>query len=57
MHLNPVLVESQIARIADTARAMIKRLPEDFEVKKSSSTMNKKKIPKELLVSQPFLTN
>ena len=50
LQLTPVLVESQIQRIADTAGALVKSLPvSDLEPKQPNA---KKKICKELEVSK-----
>lgn len=48
LQLTPVLVESQIQRIADTAASIIKNMPASFDHKLPS---NKKKISKELEVA------
>ena len=50
LQLTPVLVESQIARIAETAATLVKSLP-DLEPKQPNI---KKKICKELEVSIPI---
>ena len=50
LQLTPVLVESQIARIAETAATLVKSLP-DLEPKQPNI---KKKICKELEVSSPI---
>ena len=50
LQLTPVLVESQIARIAETAATLVKSLP-DLEPKQPNI---KKKICKELEVSTPI---
>ncbi len=45
LQVTPVLVEAQIQRISDTAKEIVKALPEKFESKQPN---NKKKISKEV---------
>ncbi len=48
LQLTPVLVESQIQRISETARGLVKALPANFEP--NAKQLNKKKLSKDLEV-------